>query len=215
MHYRNLNSHTRQLIAIFVALNVLFFCKNQQLETNLLLVWCAYSGVNLILDWFIILNNNASNVKKFAADEDSSKAFVFIFVVFGALFSLLAVFILLLSVKKNTSQFATQALLSVFAVGLSWFLIHTVFTLRYAHLFYRKFQKVTIKGLLFPGGEEPDYTDFAYFSFTIGMTFQVSDVEIASKEIRKLALFHAILSFAFNTAIIALSINLISGLLAK
>ncbi|TAH00691.1 MAG: DUF1345 domain-containing protein [Sphingobacteriales bacterium] len=212
---KNINSHTRQLIAIFIAFNVLFFSYKLPLKTNLLLVWCAYSGVNLVLDWLIILKNNATDVKKFAADEDSSKVLVFIFVVFGALFSLLAVFILLVSIKKNTSQYATQALLSVVAVGLSWFLIHTVFTLRYAHLFYRKFKKGTPKGLLFPGNEEPDYTDFAYFSFTIGMTFQVSDVEITSKEIRKLTLLHAILSFAFNTAIIALSINLISGLLAK
>ena len=212
---KNLNSHTRQIIAIFITLNVLLFSYKLHLETVILLSWCAYSSVNLVLDWYIIIKNTPSEVKMFAADRDSSKVFVFIFIVFGAIFSLLAVFILLLSVKKNTTEFATHALLSVISVVLSWFLIHTVFTLRYAHLFYRKLQKGQAKGLCFPGGEEPNYTDFAYFSFTIGMTFQVSDVEIVSKEIRKLALLQGILSFAFNTAIITLSINLISSLLAK
>lgn len=212
---KNLNSHTRQIIALFIALNVFLFSYKLNFETVILLTWCVYSGVNLFLDWLIILKNTANEVKKFAADKDSSKAFIFIFILFGALFSLLAVFILLLSVKKNTTQFATQALLSVISVVLSWFLIHTVFTLRYAHLFYLKLQKGQVKGLSFPGGQDPDYTDFAYFSFTIGMTFQVSDIEIVSKEIRKLALLQGILSFVFNTAIIALSINLISGLLAK
>lgn len=212
---KNLNSHTRQMIAIFITLNVYFFTYKQHIEIMILLIWCAYSGVNLILDWLIILKNTAADVKKNAANEDSGKVFIFVFIVFGALFSLLAVFILLLSVKKNTAEFATQALFSVLAVVLSWFLIHTVFTLRYAHLYYIQLKKHQVKSLCFPGGEEPDYTDFAYFSFTIGMTFQVSDIEIVSKEIRKLALFQGILSFAFNTAIIALSINLISSLLAK
>ncbi len=212
---RNLNSHTRQIIAIFITLNVFFFTHRLHLETIILLTWCAYSSVNLFLDWYIIIHNNPSEVKKFAADGDSSKIFVFIFIVFGAIFSLLAVFVLLVSVKKNSAEFVTHSLLSVLSVVLSWFLIHTVFTLRYAHLFYLNLQNGQTKALCFPGGEEPDYTDFAYFSFTIGMTFQVSDVEIVSKKIRKLVLLQGILSFAFNTAIIALSINLISSLLAK
>ncbi len=212
---RNLNSHTRQIIAVFFAINVFFIGYKLNLETVILLTWCVYSGVNLFLDWIIILNNTAAEVKKFAADEDSSKVLIFIFVICGALFSLLAVIILLLSVKKNSSEFSLHALLSIIAVVFSWFLIHTVFTLHYAHLFYLNLQNGQTKALCFPGAEEPDYTDFAYFSFTIGMTFQVSDVEIVSKKIRKLVLLQGILSFAFNTAIIALSINLISSLLAK
>jgi uncharacterized membrane protein len=70
-------------------------------------------------------------------------------------------------------------------------------------------------GLEFPGNEDPDYLDFVYFSFVLGMTFQVSDVVITSKRIRQLATMHGLLSFAFNTAIVALSINVISGLVAQ
>jgi uncharacterized membrane protein len=106
--------------------------------------------------------------------------------------------------------------MAVLAVIESWLLIHTVFTLRYAHVFYRLEQEADVEGsdggLIFPGGDNPDYEDFAYFSFVIGMTCQVSDVNITSRFMRRLALLHGLLSFAFNTAILALSINIISGL---
>jgi uncharacterized membrane protein len=95
--------------------------------------------------------------------------------------------------------------------------MHTVFSLRYAHLFYRESGAAPSEGLAgglaFPEEPEPDYLDFAYFAFVIGMTCQVSDVQITSRPIRHLALLHGVLSFAFNTVILALSVNIISGLL--
>ena len=91
-----------------------------------------------------------------------------------------------------------------------------VFTLRYAHVFYRSKLEVDVDGsgggLIFPGKGNPNYRDFAYFSFIIGMTCQVSDVSVTSHSMRLLALLHGLLSFAFNTVILALSINIISGL---
>jgi uncharacterized membrane protein len=90
--------------------------------------------------------------------------------------------------------------------------------MRYAHLFYSTDpdgdQKKPLGGLDFPGGGEPDYLDFVYFGFVLGTTFQVSDVEISSRPIRRLALVHGLIAFAFNTAILALSINVVSGLVA-
>ena len=101
-------------------------------------------------------------------------------------------------------------------VVVSWLLIHRVFTLRYAHVFYRSKQELDVDGsgggLIFPGKGNPNYRDFAYFSFIIGMTCQVSDVSVTSHSMRLLALLHGLLSFAFNTVILALSINIISGL---
>ena len=212
---KNLNSHTRQIIALAITSLVFVLIFHNSLQVLVLATWCTYSAVNLFLDGLIIFGNSAAEVKKFAADEDSSNIFVFIFVAFSALVSLSAVLLLLLSTKNNSPEFISRSMLCVLSVLLSWFLTHTVFTLRYAHLFYRGNEKGKEKGIFFPGGEEPDYTDFAYFSFTIGMTFQVSDVEVAAKDIRKLVLLHGLLSFAFNTAIIALSINIISSLLSK
>jgi uncharacterized membrane protein len=100
---------------------------------------------------------------------------------------------------------AGLALVSVF---VSWALVHTVFTLKYARLYYAG----TAGGIDFNGAGAPDYPDFAYLSFTIGMTFQVSDTDIQSKAIRRTALRHAWLSFPLVAVIIATSINLVSGL---
>ena len=99
----------------------------------------------------------------------------------------------------------------------SWFLIHTVFAMHYAHGYYHDEDEgpgfASAGGLEFPNEKEPDFLDFAYFSFVIGMTCQVSDVQVSSQGMRRLALVHGLLSFVFNTVILALSINLASGLL--
>ena len=108
-------------------------------------------------------------------------------------------------------------LLAATTVVSSWCLIHTVFAMHYAHGYYHDEDEgpgfSSAGGLEFPNEKEPDFLDFAYFSFVIGMTCQVSDVQVSSKGMRRLALLHGLLSFLFNTVILALSINLASGLL--
>lgn len=98
---------------------------------------------------------------------------------------------------------------------LSWLTTHTLFALRYAHAFYSRSPgaKAPDGGLIFPGGQAPDYWDFVYFALVIGMTFQVSDVQITSRTLRRLALAQGVLGFIFNTVIVALSVNLAAGLL--
>ncbi len=98
----------------------------------------------------------------------------------------------------------------------SWLLVHTIFAMHYAHEYYQDHQTQSdckAGGLDFPEDIEPDYWDFLYFSFVIGMTSQVSDVQITSRSMRRLSLLHSILSFFFNTAIVAMSINIIAGLI--
>lgn len=105
------------------------------------------------------------------------------------------------------------ALVALTLVG-SWLLAHVVFALRYAHEFYDRLADGQLReGLQFPGCEEPDYLDFLYFAVVIGMTFQVSDVQIASRRLRRLALLHGLLGFLFNTVIVALTVNIAAGLL--
>jgi uncharacterized membrane protein len=89
---------------------------------------------------------------------------------------------------------------------LSWAFVHSIFATHYAHEFYR--EGPSASGLKFPGGDKPDYMDFMYFSFVIGMTFQVSDVAITSRSIRHTVLAHAIVSFLFNVALLAIMINI-------
>jgi uncharacterized membrane protein len=108
-------------------------------------------------------------------------------------------------------------MLTLVTVIVSWTLVHTVYSLRYAHAFYGDSDELGVNrhagGLIFPGNRPPDYFDFAYYSFVIGMTCQVSDVQITSRQMRRITLFQGILSFGFNTLILALLINIISGLL--
>jgi uncharacterized membrane protein len=101
-------------------------------------------------------------------------------------------------------------MLCIVTVVVSWLVTHTAFTLRYAHLYYREDDE-GIGGVEFPGGRPPTYFDFAYFAFTLGMTFQTSDVSISSGAIRRTVLLHSLLSFAYNTAILAFALNLAFG----
>lgn len=102
---------------------------------------------------------------------------------------------------------------SILTVFTSWTLVHSIYTLRYAHIFYgSEAGDEALGGLDFPDQEKPDYLDFAYFSFTIGMCFQTSDVSITSRRLRRLVLLHSVVSFGFNLAILGLSINMVSSL---
>ena len=101
---------------------------------------------------------------------------------------------------------------SVLTVSLSWAIVHTVFALRYAHAYYT----APVGGIDFKSGEyEPDYRDFAYFAFTVGMTFQVSDTDVNSREMRHIVLRHALLSYLFGAVILGLAVNVIASLLNK
>jgi uncharacterized membrane protein len=174
----------------------------------------------IFLNWTIIFSSHPREVKKIAGLQDSSRTFLFIFITVASVISLAAIAYLLKS-TKGLSEVAKNEhiLLAIGAVVISWWQLHTIYTLRYAHLFYDASSDVdgvssAPGGLQFPGKAEPDYLDFVYFSFIVGMTFQVSDVNITSRKIRRVCIGHALLSFAFNTTILALSINVISGLVS-
>ncbi|MVN21220.1 DUF1345 domain-containing protein [Mucilaginibacter sp. HMF7410] len=182
-----------------------------------MLTWISYAFSILFISWIFILSTHPKDVRKTAKLEDSSLTFIFFFIVSSAFASLFAVVLLLQSIKgKSPEQITAHVMLSIASVAISWWLTHTVFTIRYAHLYYGDRDGIEgyDGGLDFPKEPEPDYMDFVYFAFVIGMTFQVSDVEISSRKIRRLAWAHGILSFVFNTVIVALSINIISGLFA-
>ena len=106
---------------------------------------------------------------------------------------------------------------SFFSILCSWALVHTILTFHYAHLYYdddKTGNKANYGGLQFPNDDTPDYRDFAYFSFVVGMTFQVSDVQVTDKTMRRLVLAHGLISFVLNTFVVALTVNFIAGLKA-
>ena len=220
---KRMDAHHRLYIALSTALLVLLLTSNfVAFPINLMITWLAYSGCTLIFAWITILYSHPLEVSKMAPLHDSSRTLVFIFVVGAAIVSLLAVIVLLQSTVGLSKEAARlHILLSITCVVFAWFLVHTIFTLRYAHFYYSGSQAGPLQkyklpgGLDFPSEPTPDYLDFAYFSFVIGMTFQVSDVEIKSRRIRRLTLVHALISFAFNTVIVALVINVILGVVQK
>jgi uncharacterized membrane protein len=221
---KNYDARRRTLAALVVAV-VVALCTVGRLsrEVQLITVWNSFALTTLALAWLRIITSDALTAVRTAQIQDTSRAAIFSVVVIGALASLAAVVGVLATAKAFHGRvFLTHILLAIGTVVCSWTLLHTIFALHYAHLYYRRNDDGRDgddrddeggDGLEFPNTKRPDFLDFTYFSFVIGMTFQVSDVQITSPSIRRLALVHGLLSFLFNTVILALTINLASGLL--
>jgi uncharacterized membrane protein len=157
-----------------------------------------------------------------AKAQDVSQLLISVFVVVAASVALFAVGFVLGTHKTGPSagpqpHLTVYLILTLGTVIFSWMLVHTVFGLRYAHMYYGDSDDPTLDrhagGLEFPGQHPPNYFDFAYYAFVVGMTCQVSDVQITSRKMRRLTLLHSVLSFGFNTVILALLINTVSSLL--
>jgi uncharacterized membrane protein len=181
-------------------------------------VWDLFAACSVVLAWAVIVTQDPFQTRRTAKLEDASRTLLFVLVVSAAVASLFAVAAMLEQAKGHArSRLAGHIGLSVGAVVLSWILIHTVFALRYAHHYYSgardKPRDEVAGGLLFPDESTPDYLDFAYFAFIIGMTCQVSDVQICARGLRRMALWHGLIAFLFNTAILALFVNIVAGLI--
>lgn len=180
---------------------------------RLFLAWDGFALCTLLLTWGIMLTAEVKHIRRVATREDPGRVASFGAVLVACSASLLAVVGLLASVRQGPGPLQlAQVLVGVVGVLTAWLLVHTLFTLRYAHLFYDGSAGRPEGGLAFPGNEqEPDYLDFAYFSFVVGMTAQTADVSITDRSIRRLALLHGVLSFGLNTAVVALTINGLAG----
>ncbi|MEO8720289.1 MAG: DUF1345 domain-containing protein [Ginsengibacter sp.] len=210
-----LNSYQKLSICVFAAVAVYFIVeiKNIDLLTHLMIGWDTFSFCMLLLTWITFFKTTSKQIREQAKVQDQSNSIIFIVVLISTLASFLAVFLLLVT-KHDGNSMMWRLPFAAAGMIFSWFLIHTIFTLRYAHIYYGDHPtkpNIHNGGLDFPNDLKPEYIDFAYFSFVLGMTFQVSDVEISSKRFRKLALLHGLISFAFNTIMIALTINVIAG----
>jgi uncharacterized membrane protein len=173
--------------------------------------WNAAALTMGVLSWWLILHAGTAETRRRAASDDPGRRLAWLIVIFASGFSLFANAILLRDARTLAPDARRAfAALCVSAVALAWMLTHTAYTLRYAHLYYRDDGEGE-GGLIFPADAHPAYVDFAYFAFTIGMCFQVSDVAISSRPIRRAVLGQSLLSFAYNTAILATALNLVLG----
>lgn len=191
------------LFCILLPGNMVFLLK-------VMLGWITFAFLFTLADWGILFTRPIGKIRKVAQQDDGSKVFVFAMIILSSFASLFTVLFLMISGGERSDLFVPVA---IGGMILSWIMLHTLFTFNYAHLYYGDGKHGAAGGGLdFPGQGTPDYIDFAYFSFVIGCTFQVSDVVISSKTIRRRVLLHSLLSFALNTFVVALTINLVAGL---
>jgi uncharacterized membrane protein len=184
---------------------------DQGLPIALLVGWNAAGFVLLGLSWLAIARSSPKETHTRAAAEDPGRTFVYVLVLVASSVSLIAAVVLSRQAKTLPPDVAhTMGMLCLLTVAVSWALLHSSFTLRYARLYYRT-DSEGVGGVEFPGKQDPSYFDFAYFAFTIGMCFQTSDVCVSSPQIRRAVLLHAVIAFAYNTAILAFVLNLVFG----
>ncbi len=171
--------------------------------------WAAAAAVFDLWVWLSVARMNATQTSAHATREDPSREATEALVLWATVISLAAVGLVL--GEASSAKGAAAGLLAggaILSVALSWLLIHTLFTLRYALLYYDG----PDEGIDFNQDAPPRYTDFAYLAFTIGMTFQVSDTDLKTHTVRAAALRHMLLSYLFGAVILATTINLIAGL---
>jgi uncharacterized membrane protein len=203
---------TRPRLFICVALGIaviaiLFATTDLRAATKFLIGWNLGIGLYLILAFRLMAHSDLHRIRRRAANQDEGSVALLVFVVIAAMASMAAIFSEL-STTGGASRQPGQLILATSTIVLSWAFIHSMFALHYAHEYYGDGRDGLVGGIAFPDDPEPDYWDFAYFAFTIGMCAQVSDATISSKAIRRTALLHSITSFIFNAALLALTVNI-------
>jgi uncharacterized membrane protein len=207
---RIIRTRPRLFLSILLGLAVialLFATSDWRVATKVLVGWDIGIGLYLILGFNLMARSDLHRLKRRAANQDEGNTVILVLTVAAAIASLAAIFAELGTVGGASRQ-PGQLILATATVVLSWAFIHAIFALHYAHEFYGEGRDRKIGGMTFPDDEEPDYWDFTYFAFTIGMCGQVSDVTVSSKSIRRTVLVHSVISFLFNAALLALTVNI-------
>ena len=206
--------HLSVVLAVLVALAVFGLLTSRQFNaSNFLVSWNCSAGVYIVFTWYHMIRSNVHRIRQRSADMDFSDVLVLFLSIVAALASIAGIGIELSGVKDASPEVAlARAGTAFLTILISWVFLHTLFTTHYAHRFYADTSgKPPIR---FPDDvKEPNYWDFLYFTFTIGVASQTADVAIGTTLMRKLALLHSVLSFLFNTTILALAINVGASLL--
>ncbi|HVC52422.1 MAG TPA: DUF1345 domain-containing protein [Stellaceae bacterium] len=177
--------------------------------------WDVAAIVYLVLTLIMATRATPEALRRSAAQEDVTRWLFLALMAGAAFFSMFAILGPVHQAKSAPGGLSTGlVVLGGATILLSWLFAHTAFAVHYAHQYFADRGPKRQPGLIFPGESmPPDYWDFLYFSFVIGMTCQVSDVQVATQSWRRLVMVHGIVSFLFNTVVLALSINLVAGLL--
>jgi uncharacterized membrane protein len=176
-----------------------------KLTTRFLVGWNVGVVLYLAAALSVMASADVGRIRRQSELQDEGRLMMLVLIVVAAASSMAAI-IVELGAAPGAAREPLRLALATVTIALSWAFIHTIFALHYAHEFHAVHREGG--GLAFPGKEEPDYWDFVYFSFIIGMTSQVSDVAITSKVIRRTAAAHGIISFFFNAALLAITVNI-------
>jgi len=215
-YVRGLHSGGRLVIALIIGA-IVFALAPFGLAPSLgfALAWVLGVAAYLGLTFLAIVDASPERMRQRAHNLDARASIIIAVIVAGATASLGALgFVLHKPAGEATA--APRIILACLAVASSWLLAHTTVALHYAHSYYGDPDdpgEHERGGLVFPGATPPDYWDFVYYSFVIGMTSQVSDVQVTSRAMRRLTLAHSVLSFFFNTGVLALAVNILAGVL--
>lgn len=195
----------------FVFLGIVLVASPElHLAHSLLLAFDVAAASFLLTTASMMMRSTTSSMRRRAQTQREGRWSV---LVAGMTVSLATMGALGMELHSGKGASLLQVILAASTIVLSWGFFNTLFALHYAHAYYdNDILGTTPAGLEFPGTEAPDYWDFMYFAFVLGMTFQVSDVQISSRALRRLALLHGLIAFFFNVVIIALTVNVIAGL---
>ena len=208
-HARRWRARLRFVVAVLVFLVVLGLLLGLGMATvkAVLLAFDAGALVFLIAVVWLFEHADAGRVRKWAHDEEGGR---WGFLCTNVVIALMVLVALGLELHSLLAGGVWALVLAAATLLLSWLFMNTMFALHYAYGYYRA-RGGESAALDFPGGQQPDYWDFAYFSVTIGMTFQVSDVQITDRRLRRLVMIHGVVAFFFNVIVIALTVNLLVG----
>ena len=170
--------------------------------------WVVAAGLFTLSTWFLVFRLDAEGTRRHATDNDPGRGIDDTVLILACLASIAGLMLLLVLMRRT--DVVTSAVLGVLGILASWSAVHTLFCLRYAHAYY-----ASGGGVDFNGDTAPDYRDFAYLAFTIGMTYQVSDTGLRTKKFRRTLLGHALLAYLFGTVIIATLINTVAGFVTR
>jgi uncharacterized membrane protein len=206
--------YARPRTFISMAIGLLIFAllpSSLRAVTRALIGWDTFSALYLVLVGIMMIGSEHRDIRRNAAMQDDGRFLIVLVTALGAFASIAAIVFELGASHRGTPQLV----LATATIALSWAAVHTAFALHYAHEYYRGRKP---GGLQFPSGDttdHADYWDFVYFSFVIGMTAQVSDVGITDRLIRRTATVHGIISFVYNTALVALMVNIAASAISS
>jgi uncharacterized membrane protein len=216
-----MRAHPRLFLGFVIGVAVYFLLPHSlKLTTRLLLGWNSGTWFYFLTTGWLIFRATPESIRWNAKSSDEGRFFILILASLAAIASIGAIIAQLAIVKDFSGALkGLHIALAAATIISAWFFIHLTYALHYAHEYFDEYFDHPDRpssdrgGLKFPGDDDPDYFDFLYFSYVIGVASQTADVELCSREMRRVALGHCVLAFFFNSAVLALTINIAAGLI--